>query len=108
MAVRSASGATGSLRGFLPRSPGQTGSERVWRLAEVGLALVNRRQRTLGPSHRLWRIPNLWCLSRWSRSTDLYPRGVGSGRVVGSVWLVEGSDYGRRYFVAPTHGAFLW
>ena len=59
------SGTSGALRGFLPRSPGQRGTGGVRRLAEVGLALVNRRRRALGPNPSLWRIPDQRSLARW-------------------------------------------
>src|SRR5918994_2260105 len=107
VALGGASGATSPLRGFLPRSPGQGGPERVRRPIAVGLALVNRRRRALWPNPGLWGIPDRRSLARWGRSFDVYPRGAGSDGMVGSVWLVEGAGYGRRYPLAPPHGGLL-
>jgi hypothetical protein len=107
MALRGASGITGPLCGFVPRSPRQRGSRDVWRSVEVGLAVVNRRRRTLWPNHALWRIPDLRSLARWGRSIDVYPRGAGSDGVVGSLWLVEGAGYGRSHPLAIADGGIL-
>ena len=41
------------------------------------------------------------------RSTDVCPRGFSSNGVVGSIWLVEGTGYGRSHPVAPSHGGLL-
>ena len=46
VALRSASGFAGALCGFVPRSPGQRGSEGVWQPIEMGLALERWRQWT--------------------------------------------------------------
>src|SRR5215208_4142718 len=104
MALCDASGTTGALRGFVSRPPGQWGSEGVRRAVEVGLALVNRRQWDPGPDLCLWRIPHLRCLAGWGRSTLVYPRCAGTDGVVGSIWLVEGTGFGRSYPLAPPHG----
>src|SRR5215204_966739 len=107
MALRGASGATGPLRGFLPRPPRQRGPGDVWGPAQMGMALVNRRQRTLGPNPRLWRIPDRRGLASRNRSTDVYPRRAGSDGVVGTVRLVEGASHGRSYPFATPHGGLL-
>src|SRR5215207_6722501 len=107
MALRGASGSTSPLRGFVPRSPRNRGSEDVWRSVAVGLALVDRRRRAVGPNLGLWRIPDLRSLARWDRSIDVYPRGAGSDGVVGSLCLVEGARYRRSYPVASRHGRLL-
>jgi hypothetical protein len=69
---------------------------------------------SIGDGGLLGRIPasgeypiSVRSLARWGRSIDVYPRGAGSGGVVGSVWVVEGFGYGRSYPLAPAHGGLL-
>src|SRR5829696_6546660 len=107
VALRSASGATSPLRGFVPRSLRQRGPRDVWRPVEVGLALVNRRRRAVGPNPSVWRIPDLRSLPCWERGSGVYPRCPSSGGILGSVWLVEGAGYGRSYTVALSDGGIL-
>jgi hypothetical protein len=64
MVRRGATGATGALRSLVPSSLGQRSPSDVRRPAKVGLTLVDRRQRTLGPNSGLRRIPDLRDLAR--------------------------------------------
>jgi hypothetical protein len=65
----------------------------VWRPAEVGLALGNRRRWAPGSNPGLRRIPDLRSLPSWGRSIDVLPCGAGSDGVVGSS-SVSGSGPG--------------
>src|SRR5215208_339937 len=107
VALRGASGTTGTLRGFLPRSLGQRGSGGVWRPAEVVLALGNRRRRAVGPNPCLWRVPGLRNRPRWERGSGVFPCCPSGGRDRGSVRLVEDAGYGRSYPVALADGGIL-
>src|SRR5215207_949725 len=107
VALRGAPGATGALRGFVPRPPRPRGPGDVRRPAKVGLALVDRRRRNLGPDPGLRRIPDLRGLARRRRSSAVYPRGAGGDGVVGTAWLVVGTGYGRSYPLARLDGGLL-
>src|SRR5215207_8360632 len=107
VALRGASGLTGPLCGFVPCSPGERSPGDVWRPAEVGLALGNRRRWAAGPNPGLWRLPGLRSLPRWECGRALFPRCPGGGRDLGSVWLVEGAGYGRSHPVTLSDGGLL-
>src|SRR5215203_3282708 len=107
VALRGASGAAGPLRGFVPGSlrPRRPGDVR--RPAEVGLALGDRRRRALGPNTSLRRIPGLRSLARRGCGSGVFPRGLGGGRDLGSVRLVESAGDGRSYPLALADGGIL-
>ena len=107
MARRGATGATGTLRGLVANSLGQRSPSDVRGAAKVGLALVDRRQRSPGPNPGLRRIPDLRDLARRGRGTGVHPRGAGGDGLVGSFWLVEGLGYGRSYPLVPAYGGLL-
>src|SRR5215212_8239721 len=107
MALRGASGITGPLRGFVPRSPGQRGPGDVWRPVAVGLALERWRHWTAGPGYSVFRFPALRILPRRDRGRGVFPRGPRSGRNLGSVRLVEGAGCGRSHPVALADGGLL-
>src|SRR5215207_11480083 len=107
VALRGAPGATGALRGFVPRTPRPRGPGDVRRPAKVGLALVDRRRRNLGPDPGFRPVPDLRGLAGWGCGTDVHPRSAGGDGVVGTVRLVQGAGRGGSYPLASVDGGFL-
>ena len=107
MARRGATGATGALRSLVPSSLGQRSPSDFRRPAKVGLTLVDRRQRTLGPNPGVRRIPDHRDLARRERGTGVHPSGAGGDGMGGTVWVVEGIGYGRSYPLVPAYGGLL-